>query len=232
LVSKLDRVSKIATISCGIDLLRAKIDLSVNTSLKPPPIPELYERNSDFWAAARTQIPFFEKKYLDRILCDRPKGSPILDVGCGSGQPIAEYLVAQGAPVTGCDISPSMIQKSRARIPAQDWVVADMRTLDLRRRFGALVAWDSFFHLTQAEQRQTLLRFREHLLPGGILLFTSGPARGEQIGALNGELLYHASLAPEEYRNILRGLAFSKIEFCAKDEECGNHSVWIAWLDR
>lgn len=202
----------------------------MGSSLKPSPIPELYERNSDFWVAARARVPFLEKKYLDRVVRDRPEGTAVLDVGCGSGQPIAEYLVAQGVSVTGCDVSPAMIAKARTRIPTQDWVVADMRTLDLRRKFGAVIAWDSFFHLTQAEQQQALPRFREHLFPGGVVLFTSGPERGEQVGALNGELLYHASLAPDEYRGILRGLGFGKIEFCAKDEECGNHSVWTAWL--
>jgi SAM-dependent methyltransferase len=194
----------------------------------PPPIPEFYERNADFWAAQRATSTFFEKKYIDRVLRERPPGSPVLDVGCGTGYPIGEHVIAQGAALTGCDVSPAMIGKARARFPAQEWIVADMRTFDLGRKFGALIAWDSFFHQTEAEQRRILPRFRSHLLEAGLLLFTSGPHAGEQIGAMNGELLYHASLSPEEYREILQGLGFSAIEFFAKDAECGNHSVWVA----
>lgn len=199
-------------------------------SSKPPLIPDFYERNADFWEASRAQSPLLEQKYLDWVLDMRPEGSPILDVGCGTGRPIAEYLISRGAPLTGCDVAPAMIRKARARFPDQDWRVADMRTLDLGREFGALIAWDSFFHLTEAEQRAVLPRFRRHLSPGGVLLFTSGPRAGEQIGAMNGELLYHASLSPEEYRQILGQQGFGEIIFHPKDPECGNHSVWMARL--
>ena len=203
----------------------------MSESLKPPPIAELYERNADYWAAIRgAPSPLPERKYLDRLLGLRPEGSPVLDVGCGTGQPIAAYLVSKGARVCGADVATSMIAKARNTLPDQEWVVADMRSLELSRRFGALIAWDSFFHLSQSDQRKTLPRFREHLLPGGVLLMTSGPAPGEQIGALNGELLFHASLSPEEYGSILTNLGFRDIEFTPNDPECGNHSVWLARL--
>ena len=203
----------------------------MNPIARSSDIIDFYERNSDFWANTRARGPFLEKKYLDRLLRDRPIGSRVLDAGCGTGQPIAAYVGSKGASVTGLDISPSMIEKARAVFPAGDWRVADLRSLDLAEKFGGLIAWDSFFHLTESEQREVLPRFRDHLLPGGVLLFTSGPEAGEQIGAMNGELLYHASLSPAEYREILGGLGFSEIEFVAKDEGCGNHSVWYARLE-
>jgi SAM-dependent methyltransferase len=197
----------------------------------PPPIPEFYERNSALWAEARAKSPFFEKPYIDRVLDSRPPGSPVLDVGCGTGQPIAEYLLSRGVTLTGCDVSPSMIRKARELFPSSgEWIVADMRALALKRKFGAIIAWDSFFHLSATDQRSVLPRFRDHLSEGGVLLFTSGPSAGEQIGAMYGELLYHASLAPDEYRSILEDLGFTGIAFHPNDPACGNHTVWIAKL--
>jgi SAM-dependent methyltransferase len=203
-------------------------DPSMSKPLTPPPIPEFYERNAAFWANARAETDFAERIYVDRLLRERPTNSQVLDLGCGSGAPIGAYLIEKGASVLGCDVSPAMIEMARARFPLSEWRVADMRSLDLGEKFGALIAWDSFFHLTRDEQRSVLPRFREHLRDGGVLLFTSGPEEGEQIGAMNGELLYHASLSPEEYRATLERLGFKEIEFVPKDERCGNHSVWFA----
>jgi hypothetical protein len=62
------------------------------------------------------------------------------------------------------------------------WVEADMRRLVLPFRFDAIVAWDSFFHLTGDEQRGMFPMFRKHIATGGLLRFTSGPRDGEAIG--------------------------------------------------
>jgi hypothetical protein len=41
-------------------------------------------------------------------------------------------------------------------------MVADMRTLALGQQFDALLAWDSFFHLTRDAQRAMFARFAAH----------------------------------------------------------------------
>ena len=78
----------------------------------------------------------------------------MLDIGCGSGEPIARYLVEQGCNVTGVDSSPDLIALCAASFPDLAWHVADMRTLSLARRFDGLLAWDSFFHLGHDDQRR------------------------------------------------------------------------------
>nr|WP_234004975.1 class I SAM-dependent methyltransferase [Cronobacter turicensis] len=50
-----------------------------------------------------------EKVWLDKFISHLPPGGNILDLGCGNGSPIAEYLLSQGVNVTGVDSSPSMI---------------------------------------------------------------------------------------------------------------------------
>jgi hypothetical protein len=103
-----------------------------------------------------------------------------------------------------------------------------MRRLALGRRFDGLLAWDSFFHLTMADQRAMFPRFAAHALPGAPLMFTSGPSRGESVGAYCGEPLYHASLDPSEYEQLLVANGFSVLAFRAEDPHCGKHSVWLA----
>ena len=94
------------------------------------------------------------------------------------------------------------------RFPNQEWIVADMRKLALQRQFSGILAWDSFFHLCQDDQRKMFPVFREHAAPKAALMFTSGPAHGEAIGSFGGEPLYHASLDPAEYRSLLDGTGF------------------------
>jgi hypothetical protein len=59
-------------------------------------------------------------------------------------------------------------------------------------------------------------------------MFTSGPHHGEAIGEFAGEKLYHASLAPEEYRALLDRSGFDVVDFRADDPDCAGHTVWLA----
>ncbi len=152
----------------------------------------------------------------------------MLDIGCGSGMPIAGHLIGRGHPVTGIDSAPEMIALCRARFPAQDWRVADMRGLDLGCAFHGLLAWDSFFHLSHDDQRSMFPVFRRHAALGAPLMFTSGPAHGIAIGAYRGETLFHASLDPDAYRALLAANGFAVVAHRAEDQDCGGHTVWLA----
>jgi hypothetical protein len=121
-----------------------------------------------------------------------------------------------------------MIAMCESRLPAQTWIVADMRGLSLDRRFDGILAWDSFFHLTAGDQRRMFPVFRRHAAPEAALMFTSGPSHGEAIGTFHGEPLYHASLDPDEYRALLRENGFDVVSHVAEDLACGGHTVWLA----
>lgn len=188
----------------------------------------LYERHARAWIADRLRGSFPERHWLERFAALVPPAASVLDVGCGAGAPIAEFLIGAGLRVTGIDSSATMIETCRARQPRGEWLVADMRSVSLARAFHGIVAWDSFFHLTREEQRLMFPRFASHAAPGAALLFTSGTDDGEAIGSYAGEPLYHASLSTEEYRSLLRGNGFLVRDYVADDVRCGNHTVWLA----
>lgn len=118
--------------------------------------------------------------------------------------------------------------QAQRSLPAGRWIVADMRVLDLGTTFGGILAWDSFFHLTPDDQRKMFAVFRRHAAPRAALMFTSGPVFGEAVGTFEGEPLYHASLAPEEYRALLDEHGFDVLAHVAEDPTCGKHTVWLA----
>jgi SAM-dependent methyltransferase len=190
---------------------------------------DLYERHAHAWVGDRSRMrSFFEQGWLDRFIGLVPPAGTVLDLGCGSGKPIAAYVLAQGFTVCGVDSSPTMIALGRGNFSDQEWLVADMRTLSLGKRFDGILAWDSFFHLNYDDQRRMFPIFRDHTAPHAPLLFTSGPRHGEAIGAFRGEPLYHASLAPDEYRSLLAANHFTVAAETMDDPECGRHSVWLA----
>ena len=193
---------------------------------------DLYQRKAHDWAEKRARNNLFERPWLDRFRALLPQAAPILDLGCGAVEPIARYLMELRHPVTGVDSSEAMIELCSARFPEQEWIVADMRGLALQRKFGGVLAWDSFFHLCPDDQRQMFPVFREHAAPNAALMFTSGPAHGEAIGSFGGEPLYHASLDPAEYCSLLDRNGFRVVAHVVEDPDCGGHTIWLAEFAR
>ena len=203
--------------------------MSTGVSARPPSeiVVDLYERHALAFDADRGRTGM-EQGWLDRMRGLLPAKPSILDIGCGMGEPIAAYLIGKGCRLTGVDSSPSMLELCRKRFPSARWIESDMRDLDLGERFQGLVVWDSFFHLTQDDQRRMIPIFGAHALPKAALLFTSGPRHGIAMGTYCGEPLFHASLDPDEYRALLAARGFDVVDFVPDDATCRGHSVWLA----
>jgi len=184
-----------------------------------------YERQAQHFDAQRRAG--IENGWLARFAALMPDG-PVLDLGCGAGQPIAEWFVAQGRAVTGVDGAAAMLAIAAQRMPDQDWVQADMRELALGRDFAGIIAWNSFFHLTPADQAAMFPVFAAHADSGAPLMFTCGPTAGEVWGQVGGEDVYHASLSPDEYRKLLDDHGFALIDFVAEDPTCDMHTICLA----
>lgn len=166
-------------------------------------IVDLYERRTDGWIEDRGErVEASESAMLNRLTAGLPLGATILDVGCGHGRPIGAELLRRGFQVTGLDSSPTLIEHARL-LNGGEWIAGDMRQLELDRRFHAVLAWYSLFHLAPDDQRAVLPRLIAHLGRDGRIVFASGPTAGVAIREWRGEPLYHASLSPRDYREIL-----------------------------
>src|SRR6478735_4570947 len=128
-----------------------------------------------------------ERAWLDAFLALLPGASPpVLDIGCGFGVPIAQYLIERGCRVTGVDTSVPLLNRAKAAFPEHQWIAADMRRLAVAGPFDGLIAWHSFFHLSPEDQRGMFGEFGRLAAPGAVLMFTSGTGLGEAIGEFEG----------------------------------------------
>lgn len=191
----------------------------------------VYERQAAAYDAKRSRA-LFEARWLARFAAGLPEGGRVLDLGCGAGEPIARWFIAEGFNVTGVDFAVPMLDIARQRWPDGDWRQADMRHLDLDETFDGIVAWDSFFHLRPDEQRICIAHMARHLTPGGSLLMTVGPEAGEVSGTVGDEVVYHASLSPAGYASCLEENGLRLTGFLAEDPETDKHSVLMARKDQ
>jgi len=182
------------------------------------------------WFDEHRSRELFEKAWLDKTLKLLPQNAQVLDLGCGMGEPIIPYLLEKNCRVTGIDGSAQLVDLATSRFPQVKFIVRDMRGLDLGRKFDLIIAWHSVFHLSREDQRRMFATFASHLKQGGVLLFTTGEISGEIWSDNGGEELYHASLSPHEYQDLLKQHGFRLIDHKISDPECGDATIWLAKL--
>lgn len=184
-----------------------------------------YDNIADDFASMRDSF-HTEQKYLDFVINAIDKRSHILDIGCGSGFPIAKYFMDKNFEVTGIDGSEKLLAIARSKYPKLRALHGDIRTIELNSSFDAIVEWWCLFHLPKKDHELMIERFASWLKPGGLLQFTTGDDEfeGSNSKMLNQELHFY-SLAPAQYEKILKQQGF---KILLKEMDQPGHLVWIA----
>ena len=120
------------------------------------------------------------------------EGKAILDVACGTGVLIPDYLKRKVASVTGIDISPKMAEIARAKFSQERVTIlcGDVETTAFDRQFDCIVVYNAFPHFPDPER---LIRTLSGLLkPDGTLTVAHGMSR-EKIDAHHHGTATHVS---------------------------------------
>ncbi|MGH3256226.1 MAG: methyltransferase domain-containing protein [Streptosporangiaceae bacterium] len=113
--------------------------------------------------------------WLSELRDRLPAGRAVLDLGCGSGLPVARDLAAAGYRVTGVDISEAQINRARELVPQAEFVRADVTAIDFApASFDAVICLFVLIHLPLEDQPPLLNRIASWLRPGGLFLTSTG----------------------------------------------------------
>ena len=90
---------------------------------------------------------------LDQLRDRLPPGGTVLDLGCGSGLPVARELAAAGYHVTGVDFSDVQVRRARDLVPGATFIQADASTVHFdAASFDAVVSFYALIHLPLEDQ--------------------------------------------------------------------------------
>lgn len=169
---------------------------------------DAYNRIAQQWDRARTGFYGRERQYLDALLAGLPIPSEILDLGCGTGRPFAEYVLALGHRVTGVDQAAGLLAIARHRLPQATWIEARLEDLQLgEAQYAGIVCWDALFHIERSWHETLLARMARALLAGGRLMLTvGGSAHPAFTDAMFGETFFYDSHPPERALTLLTDL--------------------------
>ncbi len=190
---------------------------------------EIYQRHAGAWSRDRGDR-LIEKAWLDRFLALLSDDPTVLDIGCGTGVPIARYLIERRCQVTGVDASSAMIAMCADRFAEHEWHVAYMRTLGakshLRRNYclGQLLSPIPGSSTPNVSDLQAPRRIR-------CCPYVHQRSVGRRpAGRLPGRASLHASLDSAEYRQLLHDNGFGVETHVVEDPDCGLHTIWLARL--
>ena len=121
-----------------------------------------------------------EARLVDAML---PRGSRVLDAGCGPGR-TGGWLARAGHDVVGVDVDPVLVAAAEEDHPGPRWLVGDLAELDLPARgvpepFDAIVAAGNVMAFLAPSTRVVVLRrLRAHVAPRGRAAIGFGAGRG------------------------------------------------------
>lgn len=153
----------------------AKNKKITNKEIKNKDVIEFFNRYAATWDDDMVRNDEIINAILDNAGVG--KGSTVLDVACGTGVLIPDYLKRDVISVSGVDISPEMIKIAKKKFSSEQvkFVCGDVFAEDLGGTFDSIVVYNAFPHFSDSEG--LIRRLSVLLNPGGTLTIAHGAGR-------------------------------------------------------
>ena len=145
-------------------------------------------------------------------------GVKVLDVACGTGVLIPDYLECEVESVTGIDISPEMIAIAKAKFKQDNvsFICGDVETAELPCNFDCCMVYNAFPHFP--DPARLMARLASLVRPGGRLSVAHGMSRAAIDSHHNGAA--HPVSNGLMHEDALRALLtpYCDVDICISDE--------------
>jgi SAM-dependent methyltransferase len=135
--------------------------------------PRLYGELAEWFHVLTEPMHYEEEARIFAEAIEQTTTRPVrtmLELGSGGGNNASHLKKRYELTLT--DLSPQMLDASRALNPECEHIEGDMRSLRLGRRFDAVFVHDAVAYLlTETDLEACMRTAREHLEPGGVALF-------------------------------------------------------------
>jgi ubiquinone/menaquinone biosynthesis C-methylase UbiE len=168
--------------------------------------------------------------WLQPLVLHLPRNSAVLDLGCGCGIPVARELSTH-FQVTGVDISDVQINRARELVPNARFLPADMTRIRFPAEvFAGITCLYALIHVPLSEQRGLLGRMFDWLIPGGLLLVTTGETAWtgtEENWLGSGATMYWSHADRESYERWIREIGFEVLDRRRIPEGESSHALFL-----
>jgi SAM-dependent methyltransferase len=164
-----------------------------------------YDAMIDTWEAWKAAIEDDPRAEWCGELLDRlPEGARVVELGCGGGTTETRALASRFR-LTGVDLSDAQLARARERVPAAEYIHADLTTVEFAAQtVDAVASFYVFNHVPRELLAPLFERIHTWLRPGGLLLATLGASdvpgwTGDFLGAPS----YFSGYPAETNRRLL-----------------------------
>ncbi|ANN18085.1 methyltransferase [Amycolatopsis orientalis] len=166
---------------------------------RPATAEELFDTIGSAYEEVFGRPPVIDRA-LRHLLGALPPSSRVLDIGSGTGRPVAEELAAAGHRVTGLDVSSVMIDLARRQVPAASFVHIDVRDwASPPESWEAVCAFFPFLQMPRRDTEAVLADIARWLVPGGLFALVTVPRDVEDVPVeFFGHTFHETSFAPED----------------------------------
>jgi cyclopropane fatty-acyl-phospholipid synthase-like methyltransferase len=163
-----------------------------------------------------------------------PPRATVLDLGCGTGNPIARHIIDRGFHVVGVDQSQKMLAIAQRVIPEAELIHADMIDVQLTQQFAAAILWDSAFHVQREQHERIYRKVAGALEAGGRMLLSVGGEGAESLDStfagltseMFGATFFYDAFEPQLARQLIETAGF-EIELWEVDDPSSHGHIAV-----